>query len=56
MSDGLVVTLEMAEEREGKLRCVGFLLCARLWAGALHALFLSKATAHFGVTKVFINI
>ena len=46
----------MAEEREGKLTGVEFLLCARLWASALHVLFLLKATAHFGVTEVFIKI
>lgn len=45
----------MAEEREGKLTGVE-LLCARLWASALHVLFLLKATAQFGVTEVFINI
>ena len=45
----------MAEEREGKLTGVEF-WCARLWASALHVLFLLKATAHFGVTEVFINI
>lgn len=34
----------MAQEREGKLTCVEFLLRARFWASALHALFLLHGT------------